>query len=149
MLITKEYIEGVAEIMGDSDYTRFPWGGDVTPEIIHAAAVVVHREADGTPDLDDSMEVEAEVLRVLNRGWTAYDDLDDLTRNDEQADELNTLLHRFEFSGIQREEADKQAGLVLLKEAADRGESVVWYNSADVPGLRLISNIVIFNKRVG
>lgn len=147
--ITTEYIEGIAELMEDADYSRFSWGHEVTQDVIRAAAVMVHREADGNPDMDDSMGAEAEVLRVMARGWTEYSDLGELASNDEEADELNTLMTRFGFPGAQREEADEKAALVLLKEARERGEGVVWFGDKDLPATSLVSDIIIFNKRTG
>lgn len=143
------YVEGITELMEDSDYSRFTWGGDVTQEVIRAAAVVVYREAGGSLDLDDSMEAEAEVISVLNRGWVTYDTLAEMASEDEDGDQLNSLMTQFGFPSAERDAADERVGRALITKARESGETVVWYDDKDAPESDLIPGITVFNRRVG
>lgn len=140
--ITIALLDEYADLMEDVDYSRYSWGGDVTRELIHAATVVAVREL-GTIATGD-------VLAVLARGWTEYQDLSELCSQDDGddgADKLNSLLIDFGIPADVRDDVDEYAGKTLLARARERGETVVWYNDADVPGLRHVPNIVIFNKK--
>lgn len=143
------YVEGIAELMEDTNYSRFSWGHEVTQEVIRAAAVVVHREAGGSPDLDDSMAAEAEVLSVLNRGWVTYDAFSELVESDEDADQLNSLMIQFGFPGAERDQADERMGQTLLVKARESGDAVVWQDDKDAPEGDLIPFVTIFNRRMG
>lgn len=148
-MVTTGWLNAVRELMEDSDYSRFEWGGDVTEHIIHAAAVVAYREDNGIQEEPNEDVVTGAVLDVLKRGWTSYDDPAHLASQDEEGDLFNTLADRFGVPGPKRDELDDYAGLALIKEARDRGEGVVWYNDRDVPGRHHISGVTIFNKAGG
>jgi hypothetical protein len=142
------YVEGIAELMEDADYSRFSWGADVTREVIYAAALVAWREFGAA-----HLFATGDVLDILARGWTSYNDLAELAAQDEEGDELNSLMIRFDFPPSQREAAENFVGERLIKEIRDKadanghGETVVWYGDADFPGERLIHSIFVFNKK--
>jgi hypothetical protein len=143
--ITIDLLENYADMMEDLDYSRYVQGGYVTPEIIRAATILTARELDAFATGD--------VLRTLTRGWNEYTDLSHLASQDEEWDELNNLMLRFGFSSAQREAADEVVGKKLIQEIREKktadgsGESVVWYEDADVPGENMISGIFVFNAK--
>lgn len=148
--ITVDLLDCYAEMMEDSDYSRFTWGADVTREVIYAATLVAWREFGAA-----NRFASGDVLDILARGWTSYDDLAEFAAQNEEGDELNSLMIRFGFPSDQREAAENFVGEQLIKEIRDRtdanghGESVVWYGDADIPGERLIHSIFVFNKKTG
>lgn len=141
-MINQFYLAGIHEKIQDSDYSRFPWGGKVTEEVITAAAVITARE-------DRKDAPIGEVIRVMARGWIEYSDLSELALSDRSeggADQFNTMMSRFEWSGEDRAAADAHNARVLIKEAREQGRQVVFFEDDDVPSGFKVEAIYVFNK---
>lgn len=150
--ITVELLEEYAEMMADSDYSRYPWGGDVTDEVVKAATIVAWREFGAANKF-----ATGDVLEIMTRGWEHYDNVGHMisadTNDEDGADHLNSLMTRWGIPGPERERLENTyVGPTIVKEAQEEGAQTVWFGGSDLPEdimRRQISSIIIFNQKLG
>lgn len=141
-MASMQQLENATRLMENEDWSALPQAGYITPEIIQCAALVAGRESRNCWDF--TPEDTPLIMGVLRRGFTVYEDYQELVDADDEMAETLSRLIEHKVTPSTRDDVVEEMAKTLIERG---GQGVAWFEQADVPyPLDRRIGIVIFNR---
>lgn len=142
-MASMQQLENAVQLMENENWSALPQGGEITSDILMCAALVAGRESRNCWDF--TPEDTPLIMGVLRRGFTVYEDYQELVDADDEMAETLSRLIEHKVTPSTRDDVVEEMAKTLIERG---GQGVAWFEQGDVPyPLDRQIGIVIFGRK--